>query len=253
MGNPLFGLLECFLVDREMFVAIGSSSSSVKGVSSGVPQGSVLGPLLFLVFINHLTHNLTCKHAFFADDLKIFLTTSSPTDKATLQADIDNIARVSADWGLQFNVEKSVNLRFQRSSTPNLDSIFTLNGSPICCEPYHKDLGVIVDSSLRFHNQAISAASKAGGVALNLFRGTTCWSRKFMLTLLISHIRPILEYGSQVWNTGYVGDLILLESVQRRWTKRIDGLEDLSYEQRLIELDLFSVKGRLWRSDMLYC
>ena len=251
--DPFLGWLLSFLVDRVMFVSVGGSSSSYKGVSSGVPQGSVLGPLLFLIFVNHLTHNLHCKHAFFADDLKIFLTTSSGDNVAALQEDINNLARISADWGLQFNVDKSVNLRFQRSLTPNTDSIFTLNGSPITCEPFHKDLGVIIDSSLRFHNQAISAASKAGGVALNLFKGTTCRSRNFMMTLLISHIRPILEYGSQVWNTGYSGDLILLESVQRRWTKRIDGSQDLTYENRLRELDLFSVKGRLWRSDMIYC
>ena len=71
-----------------------------------------------------------------------------------------------------------------------------------------------------------------------------------MLSLLTTHIRPILEYCSCVWNTGYVQDLRLLERVQRRWTKRIDGMATLSYGERLQALNLYSVQGRLLRADI---
>ena len=72
-----------------------------------------------------------------------------------------------------------------------------------------------------------------------------------MIPLFVSHIRPILEYSSSLWNLGYIGDLKLLESVQRRWTKAIEGLENLDYGARLRALNFFSVKGRLIRHDLI--
>ena len=65
------------------------------------------------------------------------------------------------------------------------------------------------------------------------------------------HVRPIIDFASVVWNTEYIGNLKLLESVQRRWTKKITGFSELSYDQRLMALDLFSIKGRLLRADMV--
>ena len=72
-----------------------------------------------------------------------------------------------------------------------------------------------------------------------------------VLFLLMAHIRPVLEYDSCLWNTKFVGDLRKLERVQRRWTKHIEGLRDLSYEERLGELGLYSVQGRLTRADLI--
>ena len=72
-----------------------------------------------------------------------------------------------------------------------------------------------------------------------------------MVSLFISHVRPILDYACCVWNTGYVGDSKLLEAVQRRWTKQIDGFHDLCYRDRLARLNLFSIKGRRLRADLI--
>ena len=74
-----------------------------------------------------------------------------------------------------------------------------------------------------------------------------------MMSLYKTHIRPLLEFGSTVWNTGYCGDLRLLESVQRRWTKQVRGLSELTYANRLKTLNLYSVQGRLLRADLLKC
>ena len=74
-----------------------------------------------------------------------------------------------------------------------------------------------------------------------------------MVKLFTTHVCPLLEFASPVWYTGYVTDLSLLESVQRRWTKLISGSESMSYDQRLITLDLCSVKGRLLRADLIKC
>ena len=82
-------------------------------------------------------------------------------------------------------------------------------------------------------------------------KSTVCRSSRFMLFLLTTHIRPLLEYCSCVWHTGFVQDLKLLENVQRRWTERIDGMGSLSYSDRLKALNLYSIQGRLLRADLI--
>ena len=117
--------------------------------------------------------------------------------------------------------------------------------------PSAVDLGVRVDTTLRFHEHVREVANKASGLASNLLRSTCNRDPDFMRQLFISHVRPILEYCSCLWNTGYRGDLRLLESVQRSWTKKIYGFEELPYSERLSRLDLFSVRGRLLRYDLI--
>ena len=108
---------------------------------------------------------------------------------------------------------------------------YILNGNQIPVQEKATDLGVIVDVSLKFHGHVQSVAHKAGGLAENLLKSTVCRTPRFMLLLLTTHIRPILEYCSCVWNTGYVQDIYLLERVQRRWTKHIDGMGDSVMER----------------------
>ena len=252
VSGELLGWISDFLVGRMMSVCVSGCCSSYRDVKSGVPQGSVLGPLLFLVFVNHLVSSLSCRYMIFADYLEIYL--CQATDRCPgLQTNIDILHSLATDWGLQFNSSKCVNLRFQQGMTTALDtgSYYTLDGFPIAYLPSHKDLGVTVDSKLKFHKHIELVAAKAGGTALNLLKSTVNRSPKFMLTILTTHLRPILEYASPVWNTGYKGNSILLENVQRRWTKQIEDLAELPYSARVETLDLFSVKGRLWRSDMI--
>ena len=85
----------------------------------------------------------------------------------------------------------------------------------------------------------------------NFLKSTVSRTPDFMLFLWKTHIRPIIDYCSVIWNTGYLEDLHLLEGVQRRWTKSITGMDNLSYGERLSRLKLFSVQGRLLRSDLI--
>ena len=89
------------------------------------------------------------------------------------------------------------------------------------------------------------------GMVSNFLRSTISRSREFMLAILKSHIRPLLEFASPVWCTGYMEDMRMLEAVQRRWTREIEGLKDLQYSERLTQLNLFSVRGRLLRADLI--
>ncbi|KAK3888205.1 hypothetical protein Pcinc_007736 [Petrolisthes cinctipes] len=198
-----------------------------------------------------------------SDDLKLYMkirhnaTHPLAVDLSSLQKDIDNISRVAASWGLNFNPNKCVVIRCQRGSVDwtAVGSLqhYHLDNSDLSLADNHRDLGILVDNTLKFHAHIRATVNKAAGIANNLLKSTLCHSSDFMVTILKSHIRPILEFGSTVWNTGYLGDLRLLESVQRRWTKHIDSLADLPYTNRLKALNLYSVQGRLLRADLIKC
>ena len=115
----------------------------------------------------------------------------------------------------------------------------------------YKDLGVWVDHELKFHLHVRETAMKANGVGFGILTGTLCRSPEFMRAVFITHIRPILDYSSVVWNTGYLSDLRLLEDVQRRWTKQISGFRILNYSERLSTLKLYSIKGHLLTVDLI--
>ena len=109
-----------------------------------------------------------------------------------------------------------------------------------------------MDSDLKFHTHIRGTVAKAGGIATNLLKSTVCRSPLFMCSIFSTDIRPILEYASPLWNTGYIGNARLLESVQRRWTKQIQGLSSLSYSERLKSLNMYSTQGRLLRQGLVY-
>ena len=259
IDRVLIAWIEDFLTGRSMTVAVGDSHSSLHQVKSGVPQGSVLGPVLFLLFINHIASKLTCKYKIFADDLKIYMKVSDPAmldhDRKVhqCQSDISMLNDTAQSWGLHLNKDKCVVLRFQRRFHHLPSPSYQIDGDVIQSVDSHSDLGVVVDSCLKFHLHILSTAQKAGGLAQSILKATVCRSPEFMLTLLTTHIRPILEYCSCLWHTGYISDIKTLESVQRRWTKRVERLSQVDYGTRLRTLNLYSVSGRLLRADMIFC
>ena len=249
--------ISSFLSERLMRVSVKGSLSKPRNVDSGVPQSSVLGPLLFLVYVNHIASNLSCMYKIFADDLKIYACIhrrASPdirSSSADIQSDIDVLYSTSLSWGLQMNPKKCVVMRFSRPYSDLTPPHYIMSGLPIPPVESHPDLGVLVDTDLKFHKHIRSAVHKAGGLAQKFLKSTVCRKPDFMLFLLTTHIRPIIEYCSCIWNTGYQGDLRLLESVQRRWTKQIESLEGLEYGDRLRALNLYSLQGRLIRADLI--
>ena len=260
LGDRLLEWIHAFLSNRSMSVCVERAQSRPVEVTSGVPQGSVIGPLLFLIYVNHISAELTCHYKAFADDYKLYLHFSRKGKAAyqgtsLLQRNLNNIDQVACSWNLRLNPDKCCVMRFFKGRLVHEDEPFAnnyqLQGKPLQFVCSQKDLGVVVDTSLRFHQHIKAVAAKAGGLANSLLRSTVCRTPEFMVSLFISHVRPILDYASCVWNTGYVGDSKLLESAQRRWTKQIDGLGNLSYHDRLVRLNLFSVKGRRLRADLI--
>ncbi len=141
--GSLWNWLEEYLTSRRQLVSINGTQSSLLPVSSGVPQGSILGPLLFLVYINDLPDCVrSAKIHLFADDTKCSHQISSPSDINLLQADLDRLHQWSVKWSLSFNELKCIVLQFRNdpSSILSLDLPYTLDDKPISVKECHRDL-----------------------------------------------------------------------------------------------------------------
>ena len=115
----------------------------------------------------------------------------------------------------------------------------------------YKDLGIIIYSGLEFYAHINAVIGKAGAMINNLLQSIVCCSVEFMLTLYVSHIRPITEYKSCVWNIGYIEGERRLERWDRKWTREIEGLTRLNYVSRLIKIGLYTNKGCLLLIDFI--
>nr|VZI34076.1 unnamed protein product [Spirometra erinaceieuropaei] len=140
--------IRSFLIGRSQAVHVVDQQSAEVAVKSGVPQGSVLGPTLFLVYVNDCANELNCDVAMFADDIKIWSTIRSEVDEARLQTSLDHLEQWSKDWLLPFNVNKCTFLRVGRTSSPN-HTVYRLTGKPLQEVEAQKDLGVWITTSLK--------------------------------------------------------------------------------------------------------
>ena len=236
-----------------MQVCVPNGRSSPREVSSGVPQGSVLGPVLFLIYVNHVVADLKCNYKLFADDIKLYLcgVSNRQVYEQVVQRDIDILVSTSESWGLTMNIEKVVCIRFGGDCPTDGHSPYNIKGNCISFVKSHGDLGVKIEKNMKFHSHTRQTAGLCSGLTTNIFTSTLCRDSEFLMRIYLSHIRPKLEYASTLWNQGYDMDIRLLERVQKRWTREVSGLSGLTYPERLRRLDLFSVQGRLLRADMI--
>jgi hypothetical protein len=150
VSNWLLAWVKDFLSDRTMYVTVGEGKSQKRKVTSGVPQGSVLGPVLFLCYINDLPENVVySKTLLFADDTKIYTQINSPDDIKNLQADINNITKWCTKWQMQLNCNKCKVINFNNN---NIQADIILANTPLPVVNCEEDLGVIFDDTLTFES-----------------------------------------------------------------------------------------------------
>ena len=237
-----------WLSDRYQRVVINGEVSSWERVLSGVPQGSVLGPLLFLVFVDDIEEQIVSKCLKFADDTKVFNQVSNEIDSRAIQDDLDKLGAWGQECAMSFNVDKCKVLHIGRK---NPCSSYTLNGKILKEVDKEKDLGILVDSKLNFNEQCAAASRKGNQILGIIKRNFSFMDKGMFLKLYKSIVRPHLEYAIQAWNPYTRKNIDLLESVQRRATKLVSSCRDLSYYDRLKYLGLTTLETRRLRGDMI--
>ena len=247
IGGKILRWIEAFLVGRQQRVTVNGSRSGWAPVPSGVPQGSVLAPLLFLLYVNDLPNHLSSGVKIFADDSKLYRSVSLPADPSTLQKDLDAAVCWADEWQLTFNAAKCKVLHIGRL---NRHHVYTLNGAVLEETEAKKDLGVYMDPNLKFRRQAAAAVSKASQVLAVIRRSFQLLDKSTMPVLFKTLVRP-LEYGNIVWGPFNRADQQRVERVQRRATKLVPELRHLPYQQRLRILNLPSLYFRRRRGDMI--
>ena len=257
-GN-LHKWLTQFLQNRQQIVIVDGQKSQPAPVISGVPQGTVLGPVLFIIYINEIEHVLReARSGSFADDTRLMKAVTSVADTSLMQRDLN----ATVGWSQRNNMllhESKFELLCYLSGRHSLlkelpfsfefYSYTTPAGFPLESKPTVKDLGVYLsaDYSWTPHiSNIVKSARQMASWVLGVFRDR---SKGTMLHLYKSMVRCRCEYCSPVWNPSAISDIQLLEDVQRYFTSKISGCEDLDYHSRLHHLKLQSLQRRRER----YC
>ena len=244
-GN-LFNWFCSYLSCRSQSVAIDGTFSSKLPVTSGVPQGSILGPLMFIIFINDLPDSVqSATPLLFADDTKCIKTVSSLHDTCLLQDDLSALTSWSSFWELAFNSSKCKLLRILPPNQTHHSANYSINNSIIDSNTLHRDLGILVSSDLTWDNHYSSIISKAYKSLYFIRRATSnSHSPYTKLSLYKSLTRPNILYCSQLWRPHKIKDIKLFERVQRRATKFILHDFQSDYKSRLTNLHLLPLS--LW-------
>ena len=253
----LLGWINSFLTGRSQFVKIAAACSSAVCVISGVPQGSVLGPVLFIVYINDICEvvpsGVTVK--LFADDAKLYSVFGNTLAPDCLQNCLTAISDWSNHWQLTLSPTKCSVLHVMPAgvSCTNISFPYHIDNVALPVVDFVTDLGVTYDNKLKFQphiDRIVSKAALRAKLILKCFqsRDPGLLSRAFC-----TFVRPILEYGCVIWSPLFKRDISKIESVQRQFTKRLKGFYSLSYTSRLDRLGLDSLYCRRIKSDLIMC
>ena len=213
--GPLLNLISSYLTNRQQCVTIGGQSSSMLPIEAGVPQGSILGPLLFLVFINDITDDISCDIKLFADDTSIMEIIYDPiTSGRRINTDLDRIFVWGKQWKVTFNATKSLALLFSAKRNKPDHPPLLLGDTVIPEGTVHTHLGITLSHNLKWdaHNNRI--IDKARNRLTLFHRLKYKLSRDTLVRLYKAMVRPILEYGCVLFDNCTINLANALESVQ---------------------------------------
>ena len=256
--GDLYNILDNYLTNRKQKVVLNGQSSSWLGVNAGVPQGSVLGPLLFLIYINDLPDLIVSDAKLFADDTSIFSTVVDESrSSVVLNNDLTAVKNWAFQWKMAFNPDpnkQATEVVFSHKRNPVNHPTLFFNDSPVAIAPFQKHLGMILDEKLNFNphlNEKISKANK-GICLIKLLR---CYlPRKALFDIYKSFVRPHLDYGDVIYDQPN-NDLFCqrIESVQYNAALAITGAIKGSSKERLYqELGLEFLKDRRQYRRLVY-
>ena len=260
ISGQMLALFSSYLTHRRQRVVVDGVTSEWCAVASGVPEGSVLGPSLFLAFINDLPELFDSNCLLYADDLKVFRTVEAVGDSELLQNDLNRLHSWSQIWHITLNPIKCLHLRVSLKSNP-LPVRFSIGGIKLSQVTSMRDLGVIIDSRLNFSDH-IDFVVKRGNRALGLLirslqgvRGGYC--KRGVIAAYYANVRSILEYGSVIWAGAASSHLERLERVQHKFLSflagtRRDRFDMTDYEGLCLSYKVDALEKRRTASDLSF-
>ena len=236
--GPLLNWTRSFLIDRTQRVVVDGKESTPSNVQSGVPQGTVLGPLFFLVYINDISKGLSkgTKLNLFADDSLLYRIIRSAEDILILQKDLNTLQLWEKKWKMEFHPGKCQLLRITNKKKP-LIATYTIHNTPISETDSAKYLGVVIDSHLHWRYQYSSMIKKCNSTLAflrrNLYNSPKFVKEKCYTTL----VRPKIEYACAVWDPHHQNHINNIEKVQKRAARFVTNNYKMESGNTQINLD----------------
>ena len=207
--------IEEFLTKRSHRVIVDGEASSYDHVESGVPQGTVLGPLLFLIYINDLPSQVKSQVRLFADDCLLYRPINSLQDQLQIQKDLISLEKWASTWGMRFNATKCYVMQIARGNK-RLSKFYELNGHILQQVSENPYLGLIIRDDLQWSSHIDKITSSADRTLGFIRRNLRHCNEKFKETAYVSLVRSLLEYSSAVWDPYLEGDIQRIEKIQRK-------------------------------------
>ena len=250
----MYQWIKCFLTDRLQSVVVNGQLSDPVPVASGVPQGSVLGPLIFLILIADIdsdTNGSVIRS--FADDTRVTNGVSSLRDMSVIQSDLDTIYDWSESNNMLFNDAKFELLRYGMNDSVRDNTYYYTNTGTIITEKEEvKDLGVIINNDVSFTSHIDAVIESAKQLTSWVLRTFKTRDHGPMLILWKSLILPKIEYCSQLWCPLNKADIQRLERLQKTFLSKINGNQHLNYWEQLRKYKLYSLERRRERYRVIY-
>ena len=248
LKGHIYNWIKCFLIGRLQRVVVGKTLSKALEVCSGVPQGSVLGPLLFLLYIDDVTRFCSPQTniSLYADDTKLY--SVSPSH---LQADLDKVYEFlnRRQLGLALNKCEKITISKTNECHPIRIGDTYLNETSMV-----KDLGIHITNDLKWSKHITKIKNKGMQKSYQILRSFSSKNIWILLRAYLTFVRPLLEYGSIIWNPQFSQDKTSVESVQRYYTKKMFqrcNIPFTSYEDRLYKINLKTLEYRRMETDLI--
>ena len=242
-------------MDRKQQVCLGEDTSSLLPIHSGIPQGNVIGPLLFNIYLNDITKACLQQYGtqgikLYADDAKIY-----GTDANDLQISINQTLSFLQNRQLGVAQEKCFSMTISKPRANNDSHDFRINGVVIENKPYTKDLGIYITENLKWSHHINFITKKASVSAYQILKSFRTKEVGILIHLFKTYVRPKLEHNSEIWSPHLLKDIEKLEDVQKSYTRNIFkrcGISYLSYSDRLQQANLQSLERRRLQKDLVY-
>ena len=226
IGGKTLKWIDSFLCFRQQRVVVNGVKSDWAPVLSGVPQGTVLGPLLFSLYINDISSDIESEIRLFADDCVCYREIKDEKDTMKLQRDIDRLGSWARKWGMRFQPVKCNMMQLTRKRIKKIHASYTLEGTNLENVESIKYLGVTITSDLRWNTHVSNVCTKANRTLGFLRRNLHSFPQEVKEAAYKGLVRPVLDYGSSVWDPPGVVLQEELESVQKRAARFVTGNYD---------------------------